>query len=488
MKNYFFALMLSLSFLFNLSAQKQINYWFFGSKAGIDFNGVTPLAISGSLNTKESAAVMSDNSGGLLFYSNGVTVWDKTHSIMQNGTGLSGCPNFQEGSTSQGSIIVPHPGNDSIFYLFTLDCLENNFVSGLRYSMIYMNRNNGLGAIDPVFKNILLRDNMTEKMSAVQHCNGQDYWLISHERNNNNFLVYNITDSGINVNPVVSSIGAIHSYEIGQMKVSPDGRKLALANNTQRIVQLFDFDIITGVVINPINLPAYSEEYGIEFSPDNTKLYVNSASISTSVGDWIMQYDLSIGNDSISIASTEVQIFYSNKKGRQLGGMQLAPDERIYVANISGTALGVIVNPNEKGMAAEYQHNSFALAMGTTSGWSLPSFISTYFNSNIGQYICDKKEQEDLIEEDVFIPNVFNPNSDNSVFNVRVGGNVSDFLILVYDRHGQIVFSSNDPEITWNGNYQNTITANPGGVYLYRIELYRNGKQITQMGNVSLIR
>lgn len=70
---------------------KQGNIWYFGDYAGIDFNGSTPVALTNSaLFTYDCASAISDPAGNLLFYSNGVTVWNKTHQVMNNGTGLLG--------------------------------------------------------------------------------------------------------------------------------------------------------------------------------------------------------------------------------------------------------------------------------------------------------------------------------------------------------------------------------------------------------------
>ncbi|MCY7408654.1 MAG: hypothetical protein LH473_00130, partial [Chitinophagales bacterium] len=71
------------------------------------------------MSQREACAVMSDTAGNLLFYKDGDTIWNKNHQMMANGFGV-GCE-----SSSNGAVIVPNPGNDSIYYLFTVDCWEN---------------------------------------------------------------------------------------------------------------------------------------------------------------------------------------------------------------------------------------------------------------------------------------------------------------------------------------------------------------------------
>lgn len=68
---------------------------------------------------------------------------------------------------------------------------------------------------------------------------------------------------------------------IGQMKISPDGEKLALALYGSSIAEIFDFDNVTGRISNPVTInelsEPYSRLYGVEFSPDSQFLYVSDA-------------------------------------------------------------------------------------------------------------------------------------------------------------------------------------------------------------------
>src|SRR4030095_5377101 len=100
----FTVLFFIFSFSFHYSfSQNPTNIWYFGSNAGLDFNGGSPIAISnGQTNTTEGTAVMCDASGNLLFYTDGITVWNKNHSVMSNGSGLHGGY-----SSSQSALIIP---------------------------------------------------------------------------------------------------------------------------------------------------------------------------------------------------------------------------------------------------------------------------------------------------------------------------------------------------------------------------------------------
>ncbi len=83
-----FLILIICTFLFDqkLSAQDEANIWYFGKNAGIDFNQGAPQALlNGAINHLEGCATWSDATGSLLFYSYGVTFWNRHHQHMPNG-------------------------------------------------------------------------------------------------------------------------------------------------------------------------------------------------------------------------------------------------------------------------------------------------------------------------------------------------------------------------------------------------------------------
>ncbi|MEP5132153.1 MAG: hypothetical protein ABJQ64_06280, partial [Nonlabens ulvanivorans] len=117
-----------LSF-FVCAAQDENNFWYFGQNAGLDFSTSPPTALNnGSLDTSEGCSTISDNLGNLLFYSDGITVWNRNHIPMPNGFNLSG-----NSSDAQTPIIAKVLGTNSSFYLIT----KYSF-GGFFYSIINM--------------------------------------------------------------------------------------------------------------------------------------------------------------------------------------------------------------------------------------------------------------------------------------------------------------------------------------------------------------
>jgi hypothetical protein len=195
---------LLLFFCTGLSAQEN-NMWYFGTKAALNFNpsptGPIPTVLSNSvMDAKEGSANICDKQGNLLFYTNGLTIYNKNHQVMLNGDGLMG--NI---SSVQSSIIIPQPGNDSIFFVFTSDAIENNYVNGYRYSVVDIKRDGGKGEV--ITKNILLWSSCTERMVAARHADGISVWLITNDNSSNTFRSWLVTCTGIQPAPVVSSAG-----------------------------------------------------------------------------------------------------------------------------------------------------------------------------------------------------------------------------------------------------------------------------------------
>ena len=198
--------------------------WYFGNQAGIDFfNNNIPAAITTSaLSTYDYGSAICNNAGNMLFYTNGVTVWDSTNSIMSNGTNLSG-------STTGGQtvMILRIESEDNLYYIFTVP--EFASANGFRYSVVDMGQNGGLGAV--TIKNHLLFAPSAEKIAAIYNQADNSYWVIAHQWGNNTFTSYKLSLTGLDTVPVISIVGHINtggSYGnahdgCGEMSISPDG-------------------------------------------------------------------------------------------------------------------------------------------------------------------------------------------------------------------------------------------------------------------------
>ena len=239
----------------------------------------------------------------------------------------------------------------------------------------------GLGDVQSDEKNIWLLDGVGEKMTATFQANDTDVWLVTRKHFSNEFYSYLISGDGISP-PIISVVGWDNpegdtANAIGQMKISPNGKKLAftLENQYPIISQLFDFDNLTGEVSNVIDLPvgpSGSFAYGVAFSGDNSKLYIKGAG-----NTGLIQFDLS-SDDSATIVSSMTTINATNGNGAYAGtGLQLANNGKIYGVGTDG-AIDVINNPNEAGDDCNYVTN----AISSTTIYTFPGFIDSYKYKN----------------------------------------------------------------------------------------------------------
>lgn len=400
---------------------KEANFWYFGTYQGLDFSSGSPVVISGSLDSNEGCASISDKTTGqLLFYTNGDTVWNSTHMPMPNGFGLLG-----HSTTTQSATIVPKPGSSTLYYIFTLWWQA---WGGLTYSVVDMSLNGGLG--DITIKNVPLITPTTEKCVAVRHCNETDIWVITHEWNTNAFYTYLVSSTGVSA-PVVSNIGIVEGGNSGQgfealgyLKASPNGKKLVAAHTyiANAPTELFDFDNSTGIISNVVNIPV-DTVYGASFSPDNSKLYINVRTIT----DGLKQYDL----NAPDIVASGITIHSDGSHA-----LQLAPNGKIY--GISGNCqdINVINNPNATGLACDYVTNVLDLTQNYCNS-GLPNFIDGY-----------------LYEPAIKGPDGVCLNTQNVVYSIDgCSGNVSWLL------HGQsTIMSVTDSNVVVNFNGSGTDT------------------------------
>jgi gliding motility-associated-like protein len=369
MKQNFYLLIAMVCFGASYS-QNEGNIWYFGSHAGIDFNSGSPVVLLDSaLDTVEGVATISDADGNLLFYTDGVTVWNKTHAVMNNGTGLLGHP-----SSTQSAIIVPKPGSLTLYYIFTVSV---DWQSNIYYSEVDMQLDSGLGAVT-ANKNIPFITSTTEQITGVVHENGTDIWVIAHGFGNNEFYVHLVTASGVGATAVTSNVGMV-LYEngndsIGYMKASPDGGRVATCN-AMTGTQLFDFNNSTGAISNALLLTDVTNDYGVEFSPSGHFLYTSNEITSD-----IIQYDLQAA-DIPGSAITVLDTAWDDFSG---GALQLAPDGKIYKSVTGSTSLTVINEPEIAGTGCNVEPDAVNL-QGRMAMLGLPTFIQSYFVAgNIG--------------------------------------------------------------------------------------------------------
>jgi len=349
-------------------SQKESFIWYFGGHAGLNFKFDPPhMLTNGANNTSGGTGSICDNNGNLLFYTDGVSVYTKTHSLMKNGTNIGG-DKFQQ----QTGLIVPRPSNKNIYYIFS-----NNSSLNFSYSIVDMSKQGGFGEVISK-NNKLIIGKGTEKVTAVRHSNNVDVWVITHTNNSNAFYAYLITGAGIYKTPMISYCGLSYVKYTGidgQLKISPDGTKL-INNIRDDGFELFYFDTRTGNIMGPIvHVMDKREYFGAEFSPNSNLLYItDQGGHSGSNPKCIWQYDLS-SMDSTKFKNSKILITSTLK---MLGSCQLAVDGKVYIG-VQDTCIQVIGKPNLKGIACNYIPKWMCYYNPTGPGYCYPDFLQSYF-------------------------------------------------------------------------------------------------------------
>lgn len=316
-------------------AQNQTNIWYFSPDyAGVSFNSGVPKTLLNSamhFYSDGGSACVSDTNGNILFYSEGETIWNRNDSIMLNGTGLEG-----DNSASQPALIVQKPGTSNTYYLFTIG--SRNLARGLKYNIINMKLDNWNGSVveknQPVTAAVWARD----KLTAVKHANGIDYWIISYDILAEKFYSFLLTSQGINPSPIISNSKIYNSTSwYGPIKAAPDGEKIISCTRGVNgygngSFEVCDFDKSSGKLISKFTVkesvanPNHFAVTGLEISPDSKLLYITSYLFPPGADNQsLLQYDLT-QTDSVSFLNSSILIDTTAR----IAGLQLAPDGKIY--------------------------------------------------------------------------------------------------------------------------------------------------------------
>ncbi len=380
--------------------------WIFGDSAGIDFNDLdTPVSLKTNCSAnQENYASVSDKSGNFQFYVHGypygplnslsvnfLRIFDHTDQLMCNGDSI--ITNF---TTTQGSLILPSSITEGKYFLFNVHWLTDLPIPiAFRYSIVDMNLNNGNGCVTD--KNVILLEALlTEKLQAVKHANGIDWWIIVTGGYGSDACYEFLLSDDIFIGPFVQNLRGFASGEgAGQMKVSQDGSMLAIASSdTGGIIDLYNFDRCTGTLSfrDSINLQkeiGYGNFYGCEFSPNGNYLYVSYPY--EFYDQRILQYNLGASNITGSKKIVLNYIQENDSFFKVFGQLQLAPNGKIYCAMATSFPLlypgqyiyylASINSPNEEAPFCDAQIHGIDLLGSSTGG--LPNMP----NYNLGPII-----------------------------------------------------------------------------------------------------
>lgn len=436
MKKIFFIILIISS---NLLFSQDNTNWYFGNKVGIKFNTIPPsIDPQSQINQWEGCASISDKNGNLLFYSDGMTVWNKNHQIMQNGTGLLG-----HNSSLVSAYIVQKPGSENIYYLFAIDASERNMY-GITYSIVDMS--NGSGVITQ--KNTTLYRNAAPRIAASFHANGRDIWIVTTKQLSAQVHAFLLTDDGFDGTQIISNVGDDVELDQGFMKFNCSGDRMFIANTKQNEIFIVEFDQLYGSA--EIKHRLFKNDgvrrwyYSLELSTNQQRLFATTMNPTS-----VVWFDLSSDNEtSINqsmevLASKDLPFFW--------GGIEITPLNQIYIANYLQKNLTVITNPNANFDDLEFIENGLNLGNGIAQH-GLPSFF---------RKSCGAPQHLEIIAEPTIL-------CEGSSFTIESSGITSG----TFTWSGPNGFSSNQRNFTINNATQSmsgvyTLTVSSGG-YTYQ--------------------
>ncbi len=334
---------------------------------GVRIDFIQNLPVVEYFNTKCHAsepAVLSTNSGRLIAYSNGCSIFNGEHEVMLAGDTIafgqiwsSYCEQGGYPGT-QNQLFLPWPEDSTKAILFYLKSNDNISTYFLLYATIQINIEHPLGYVSQ--KDIyLINPGTTALLTATKHGNGRDWWVLLPEDNTNRFFTFLLEPQGITKVDSQSIGFAWEEREWASQAIfSPNGKKY-IRFNPWKGLDIFDFDRCTGKLSNPIESGPLSEPIlaagGVAASADSRFLYVSNSSI-------LYQYDLLSGNILGSKVVVDTYDGFQDPFSTNFYQMALAPDGKIYVFSTSGNkSIGVIEHPGLKGDSCNFFQHSVKL-------------------------------------------------------------------------------------------------------------------------------
>ncbi|HRG59966.1 MAG TPA: PKD domain-containing protein [Bacteroidia bacterium] len=370
--------------------------WYFGQYVNLDFTSGFPVAtdvafVNQTVFSPGAGYSYCDDSGNLVFYTDGINVWDGNHQPIYCIDGVTNL--FQDAGVNVYSnsytglhqpaissytfIGIPFPNHPNQYYIF--NC-ANPWTFGAFYTVLDLNSATPTYSTPVMYTLPPSVNPYTYKwqggLTIIPHCNGKDYWIIANRlfdvNGNNEYYqilnAYLLTEFGLSSNPVVSNISAMRSSVFHVLaKASPNGQKYVIQGLNQ--FAIWDFNNSTGVFSNET---IYDIVYGgvtydvghFSFSPNSQQLYI------TSQPNRVFQLDVNSGNFTQILA------------GLQPMRCQLGPDNNIYCGNndTPSNYYGVINNPDTPNNSSGFSYvqvrpTGYSLVEINTFHGTVPSFM-----------------------------------------------------------------------------------------------------------------
>ena len=487
MKKYIIAL-LFITNISNINAQKEDFTWLFGTWSdlspidtttdygviSVDFSKTIPI------NKKEWANIrldfnrssICDKDGNLLLFYNGVNIYNKKFNAVKNSDSLNYVApiNFLDAPQEyvpQGGLLLPYPDHPNQYFLLHIqvewlvkgDSIWDIRGERLYYSIVDMDKENGLGEVIER-KKLLLTDSLEYgKLTACRHANGKDWWIIAQENSTPRYHKILLSSDGIKVTDT-QEIGTDNASSLGQVVFSPNGKYYINFDadvNQKRYCSIFDFDRCTGKLSNAKNLihpiKTFIPAGGIAISPNSRFLYCI-------LYESIYQYDLwatDLEKSRIKVAEYDDFLDDNNLPTRFFMG-QLAPNGKIYISSTSGTTYLTVINkPDLLGDSCQIEQHSYKLL--THNAFGLPNLPN--FRLGKAAQPCTVGVEDEVEKESIKIY----PNPVTDILTIETTETLDNQTITILDMLGKTILSQ---QLSFGKNNINMGDI-PSGTYILKV-------------------
>ncbi|MBI1192992.1 MAG: hypothetical protein GC205_07455 [Bacteroidetes bacterium] len=448
--------------------------WVFGDGFHIEFDEAGPnvLPFIENYYAFEGASSISTKTGELLFYSNTINIWNREFAPLFNSDTLPYTGLIPTTTKSNGSLLLPWPGDslDRYFAFYTMDEAE----SKIRLSQIDRYLDMGLGGIVDSFKyKDIFGVGVAEQMTAVRHANGRDWWIICRKGQieSNEFIVALHTPLGID-HWELQDAGFLAGFA-GELVSSKDGSFLALTAigicpEVPSMIGLFSFDRCEGRVqfIDSILTQSCAEgPYGIVFSADGLSLFYSTIK-RVRVYQLRLVDDVLVDSLMFTIPGSAFLV--------ESGSLERGKDDEVYISyRLVNTISGLMGVSNHLGKIymnefGDYLFDTLFLPLNGRENptFSLPNFANYDLGPLVGSP-CDTLSPQDTTKtgfQSSPLQNIsWSVDPSISSGNYTVTGGSGRWLV-VHDLYGREVL-----RLWHEGTTPFDLTTQPAGLYLVHL-------------------
>jgi len=369
----------------HLVAQKESNIWYFGNGQGVEFNQLTPSALSDSFTKsihRLVPATICDSLGNEVLFSNGISIRNgKTKN--ETLTSLFGISEYQ---TILNNYIIPNPDNHNEYFVFSSGSYREinqdgnlQYKGTSRYQRVRFTgpEKDSLIQVSPPQEFL----NKESLIAAYENIENNFYWVAVYAPITGRLYIHKLGENGLaypshaywldttGLNPEQPT----NTINWNTITFSSDGSKLAFAKVAyDNSITLCNFDQKNGTISGIRRIEEVSISL-LEFSYSGEFIYVNK-----SVGGGIYQCRTQFTN-SLNLSDTG----FATLIGDGFGSALIGPDKKIYLGGGSqNSRIGIIHFPDMAGLACGFDTVGIVGVRGTLPRYVLSStFRPTIWSS-----------------------------------------------------------------------------------------------------------